>query len=61
MTVNTSNLTQREYNLAQINIALMKAPLQDPIMAEFAAALDEVNLTADNNTFAKFKNWWSKY
>lgn len=27
----------------------MKAPLQDPIMAEFAAALDEVNLTADKS------------
>lgn len=49
MTVNTSNLTQCEYNLAQINIALMKAPLQDPVMAEFAAALDEVNLTADKH------------
>lgn len=49
MTVNTSNWTHNEYNLAQINIALMKAPLQDPIMAEFATALDEVNAIADKS------------
>lgn len=40
---------QQEYYLAQINIALMKAPLDDPIMAEFAAALDEVNAVADKS------------
>lgn len=49
MTVNTSNQTHNEYNLAQINIALMKAPLEDPVMAEFAAALDEVNAIADKS------------
>lgn len=40
---------QSHYHLAQINIALMKAPLDDPIMAEFAAALDDVNAIADHS------------
>jgi hypothetical protein len=35
--------------LAQINIALMKAPLEDPIMAEFANALERVNAIADRS------------
>jgi hypothetical protein len=38
-----------EYYLAQINIAMMKAPIDDPIMAEFAAALDHVNAIADQS------------
>ncbi|NJN86443.1 MAG: DUF3291 domain-containing protein [Leptolyngbyaceae cyanobacterium SL_7_1] len=38
-----------DYYLAQINVALMKAPLTDPIMAEFAAALDQVNAIADQS------------
>ncbi|NJO80119.1 MAG: DUF3291 domain-containing protein [Cyanobacteria bacterium RM1_2_2] len=41
---------QQNYYLAQINIALMKAPLEDPIMAEFAAALNEVNAVADHSS-----------
>lgn len=40
---------QQKYYLAQINIALMKAPLDDPIMAEFAAALDKVNAVAERS------------
>ena len=46
------NLTaqhSQDYYLAQINIALMKAPLEAPIMAEFAAALNEVNAVADQS------------
>ena len=35
------------YSLAQINIARMLAPLDDPIMAEFVARLDTVNAIAD--------------
>jgi hypothetical protein len=42
-------LPQEKYYLAQINIALMKAPLEDPIMAEFANALDKVNEIADRS------------
>ena len=48
MTDNTSSL-QSNYHLAQINIAKMKAPLDDPIMAEFANALDEVNRVAEQS------------
>lgn len=50
MTVEKSNsVHQHQYYLAQINIALMKAPLHDPIMAEFADALDKVNAMADKS------------
>ena len=42
-----ANLLQPKYYLAQINIALMKAPLDNPIMAEFADALDEINQVAE--------------
>jgi hypothetical protein len=37
------------YQLAQVNIARMIAPLDDPIMAEFVARLDEVNALADSS------------
>ena len=40
---------QNEYYLAQINIAKMKAPLEDPIMSEFANALNEVNYVAEQS------------
>ncbi len=39
----------QDYYLAQINVALMRAPLEDPIMAEFAAALAEVNAVAEQS------------
>lgn len=48
MTSAESNASQ-EYHLAQINVALMRAPLDDPSMAEFAAALDQVNAIADQS------------
>ncbi|MDJ0703884.1 MAG: DUF3291 domain-containing protein [Leptolyngbyaceae cyanobacterium MO_188.B28] len=44
-----NSLQQQDYHLAQINIALMKAPLDDPIMAEFAGALNQVNAVADHS------------
>ncbi len=31
------------YRIAQVNIARMKAPLDDPIMAGFVQRLDEIN------------------
>ena len=37
------------YHLAQINIARMLAPIDDPIMAEFAAQLAPVNALADQS------------
>jgi hypothetical protein len=50
MTIEKSNSTdRRDYCVAQINVALMKAPLEDPIMAEFAAGLAEVNAIADRS------------
>lgn len=35
------------HRLAQLNVAHMKAPLDDPVMAEFAAQLEPVNALAD--------------
>ena len=37
------------YSLAQVNIARALAPLDDPIMADFVARLDEVNALADKS------------
>lgn len=37
------------YHLAQINIARMLAPIDDPIMAEFVAQLAPVNALAENS------------
>jgi hypothetical protein len=36
-----------EYHLAEINIARMRAPLTDPLMADFVAQLAPVNTLAD--------------
>ena len=38
-----------EYYLAQINIARMLAPIDDPVMAEFVAQLAPVNALADSS------------
>lgn len=37
----------REFHLAQANIAKMRAPLDDPLMAGFVNRLDELNAIAD--------------
>ncbi len=37
------------YQLAQVNIARMRAPLTDPVMAGFVAQLDTINALADNS------------
>jgi Domain of unknown function (DUF3291) len=37
------------YSLAQVNIARMLAPLDDPLMAEFVAQLDPINALADTS------------
>jgi heme-degrading monooxygenase HmoA len=39
----------RKYHLAQINIARARAPLDDPLLADFIAALDEINALADGS------------
>lgn len=35
------------YELAQLNIAQMKAPLESPVMADFVASLNRLNALAD--------------
>lgn len=37
------------YHLAQVNIARMLAPLDDPAMADFVAQLDQINAIADTS------------
>ena len=37
------------WHLAQVNIALMKAPLESPEMADFVAQLEPVNALADSS------------
>lgn len=41
------NLVAPDFYLAQVNIARMKAPLTDPVMADFVARLDEINQLAE--------------
>lgn len=36
-----------QYELAQLNIALMKEPLESPLLADFVANLDRINALAD--------------
>jgi hypothetical protein len=36
-----------DYVLAQVNIGRLLAPIDSPLIADFAAALDEVNAAAD--------------
>ena len=38
-----------DYHLAQVNIARMLAPLEDPLMADFVALLDDINALADRS------------
>ena len=42
-------MTTSLFHLAQMNIARMRAPLEDPIMAEFVAQLEHVNSLAENS------------
>lgn len=36
-----------DYHLAQINVGRLRAPIDDPLIAGFADALDEINAIAD--------------
>jgi hypothetical protein len=36
-----------KYHIAQINIARMLAPIDDPVMEEFVAQLESINALAD--------------
>jgi len=42
-------MTSSSYHIAQVNIARMRAPLDDPIMAGFVSLLDEINALADQS------------
>ena len=37
------------YELAQLNIGIIKGPLDSPVMAEFAASLDRINALAEES------------
>lgn len=37
------------YQLAQLNVAVMREPLESPVMADFVANLDRVNALAENS------------
>ncbi len=38
-----------EHHLAQVNVSRLLAPLNSPLLADFVAALDEVNAEADRS------------
>jgi hypothetical protein len=40
-------MVERKHHLAEINVARMRAPLTDPMMAGFVAQLEAVNASAD--------------
>jgi hypothetical protein len=42
-------VTRSEFHLAQVNIAVPRAPLDTPLLADFVAALDAVNAAADRS------------
>ena len=42
-------MTQITHHIAQVNIARMRAPLDDPLMAGFVARLAEINALADRS------------
>ncbi|MBC7869517.1 MAG: DUF3291 domain-containing protein [Chitinophagaceae bacterium] len=42
-------MTESHYHLAQLNIARMLAPLDDPIMADFVNNLDRINQLGKNS------------
>ena len=37
------------FHLAQLNVARMRAPIDDPVMTEFVAQLDDVNMLAERS------------
>lgn len=41
--------TAQSWHLAQLNIASMKAPLEDPLMSGFVEQLDKINALADDS------------
>jgi hypothetical protein len=44
-----------EYYIAQINIARMLAPIDDPVMVDFVAQLPPINALAEGRTWKLFE------
>ena len=44
------SIARSRYQLAQLNTATMKAPLESPLMAEFVANLERINALAESST-----------
>jgi hypothetical protein len=42
-------MQQRTHHLAQLNVALMRAPIDDPLIAGFVAQLDHINAVAERS------------
>jgi hypothetical protein len=42
-------MPETRFHLAQLNVARMRAPLTDPVMASFVAQLDRINAVADQS------------
>ena len=40
-------VTGNEFHLAQVNVGRLLAPIDDPVIAEFVAQLDEINVLAE--------------
>ena len=40
-------VTGNEFHLAQVNVGRLLAPIDDPLIAEFVAQLDEINVLAE--------------
>jgi hypothetical protein len=39
----------RQFHLAQVNIARMRAPLESPLLVDFVSRLAEINALADQS------------
>jgi hypothetical protein len=37
------------YQIAQLNIGIIKGPMDSPVMADFAASLERINALADHS------------
>jgi hypothetical protein len=42
-------MSSSSYELAQLNIGIVKGPMDSPVMAQFAANLDRINALADHS------------
>ena len=49
-------MTDSTYHLAQLNIAIMKYPIDDPAMAGFVSRIDEINALAEGQEGC-FSGW----